>query len=74
MPDEIDWELTTWEGNRRLQRKRFRALPLYEKFMIIEQMNEVADLFAARRRARMGLARRRSAEPGVSPPPALPDP
>ncbi|RJP37995.1 MAG: hypothetical protein C4547_05150 [Phycisphaerales bacterium] len=53
MSDEIDWELTTFEGNRRLQRQHFRALPLHEKFMIVEQMGEVCAFFAARRRARM---------------------
>jgi len=68
MADEIDWELTTWEGNRRLQRQRFRTLSLYEKFMIIEQMNEVADFFAERRRTRLDLARQ-PAEPNASPPP-----
>jgi hypothetical protein len=55
MTDEAVWWLGTWDGNRRRQHLEFRALPLREKIVIIEQLGEVTELFAARRRAR-GLA------------------
>jgi hypothetical protein len=49
---ESDWELGTWEGLRRRQRREFQALPLREKLQIIEQMSEVSALLRARRIAR----------------------
>ena len=52
MPDDAVWRLATWEGNRRRQHQEFRALPLREKIAIIEQLGEVTELFAARRRVR----------------------
>ena len=52
MPDDSVWRLGTWEGNRRRQHEEFRALPLRDKIAIIEQLGEVAEVFAARRRAR----------------------
>lgn len=52
MSDEIDWTLTTWEGNRLRQHRAFLALPFREKLRIIEQMGEVAAFFAERRLAR----------------------
>lgn len=55
MPDDAVWRLATWEGNRRRQHEEFRALPLRDKIAIIEQLGEVTELFAARRRVR-GLA------------------
>lgn len=55
MPDHGVWRLGTWEGSRRRQHQEFRALPLREKIAIIEQLAEVTELFASRRRAR-GLA------------------
>jgi hypothetical protein len=55
VPDDAIWRLSTWEGNRRRQHQEFRALPLREKIAIIEQLGEVTELFASRRRAR-GLA------------------
>ncbi len=55
MHDEVDWSLTTWEGNRRQNHRDFHALPFRRKLEIIEQLGEVATFFAERRRAR-GLA------------------
>ena len=52
MSDEIDWTLTTWEGNRRRQHAEFRALPLRAKLTIIEQMGEVGERFARLRAER----------------------
>lgn len=51
--DDIDWSVTTWEGNRREHHQAFLALPFREKMAAIEAMAEVADFFAARRRARL---------------------
>lgn len=50
--DDPAWEAATWEGLRRVQRREFRALPLREKLAIVEQMGEVAALFADKRNAR----------------------
>ena len=36
-----DWECD-WQGSRRHQLRRFRALPLAEKIRAVEQMEEVA--------------------------------
>lgn len=52
MRDDAVWRLGTWEGNRRRQHQEFRALPLRDKIAIIEQLGEVTELFAARRRMR----------------------
>ncbi|MEX2583654.1 MAG: hypothetical protein WD766_10285 [Gemmatimonadota bacterium] len=52
MSDEIDWELTTWEGNRRRQRREFLDLPFRKKLEMIEQMAEVSGALARRRSVR----------------------
>ena len=52
MADPIDWGVTNWEGHRRRQHQDFRALPLRDKLVVIEQLGEVAAFFAERRRAR----------------------
>lgn len=36
MPDEIDWALTTWSGNRRRQHLEFQRLTFSEKLDAIE--------------------------------------
>ena len=48
MPDEPDWTLATWEGNRRIQHREFQALSFREKLRIIESLGEVTDFFARR--------------------------
>ena len=53
MADEIDWQLTTWEGNRRRQHEEFRRLSFREKLLVIEQLGEVSALFAAKRQERI---------------------
>lgn len=53
MPEEIDWTVTTWEGNRRRQHAEFRALSLREKLVIIEQMGDVNDLLQRSRNLRV---------------------
>ena len=43
--DDIDWSLTTWEGSRREQMRRWAALPLECIILAIEEMEEVSDRF-----------------------------
>jgi len=43
--DSIDWSLTTWEGSRREQLRRWAALPLERIILAIEEMQEVSDQF-----------------------------
>ena len=50
MVDEIDWRVVTFAGNRRRQREEFRALPLRDKLVAIEQLSMVTEYFRARRR------------------------
>ena len=52
MDEQVDWSLTTWEGNRRQQHREFYALSFREKLEIVEQLGEMALLFTERRRAR----------------------
>lgn len=47
-PDEVDWSVTTWQGNRLRQHREFLALPLRDKLRMIEQMAEVARAFPAK--------------------------
>ena len=39
----IDWRLTTWEGARREQLRRWSKLPLEQLNLAIEEMQESAD-------------------------------
>jgi len=41
--DNIDWSLTTWEGARREQMRRWAALPLEQIIQAIEDMGEFAE-------------------------------
>ena len=40
--DDIDWSLTSWEGSRRTQLRRWRSLTVRERLQAIEGMAEVA--------------------------------
>ena len=40
--DAIDWNLTTWEGSRREQLRRWAALSLEEILLAQEEMQELA--------------------------------
>lgn len=40
--EEIDWSLTTWEGARLEQMRRWAALPLVDMIKAIEEMGELA--------------------------------
>jgi len=41
--DAIDWRLTTWEGARREQLRRWAALPLDRILLALEEMAELAE-------------------------------
>jgi hypothetical protein len=41
--DDIDWSLTTWEGARREQLRRWSALPLEEILLALEEMQDLAE-------------------------------
>ncbi len=43
--DEIDWSLTTWEGSRREQLRRWSRLTLKEILLAQEEMQDLADRF-----------------------------
>ena len=42
----IDWSLTTWEGARREQLRRWAELPLERILLAQEEMRELAELFS----------------------------
>ena len=41
--DDIDWSLTTWEGARREQFRRWAALPLDRIVLALEEMQELGE-------------------------------
>jgi hypothetical protein len=46
LPDALegfDWSVTTWEGSRREQLRRWAALPLDEVIAAIEEMERLAE-------------------------------
>ena len=45
--DGIDWSLTTWEGARREQLRRWAELPLERIILALEEMQELAEKLAA---------------------------
>ena len=49
IPDHIDWSLTSWEGSRRAQLRRWRALSLRQKLLALEEMTEIAEHFGRMR-------------------------
>ncbi len=52
MAESGDWSGAGWREHRRRQHLEFLALPLREKLAVVERLGEVAEYFAARRRAR----------------------
>jgi len=44
---DIDWSLTTWEGSRREQLRRWRELPLAHIIAALEEMQTLQERFAA---------------------------
>jgi hypothetical protein len=51
---EIDWSLTTWEGARREQLRRWAALPLENIVAALEEMEVVAGQLSAAAYRRLG--------------------
>ena len=45
--DDIDWSLTTWEGARREQLRRWSELPLENIILALEEMQELAEALGA---------------------------
>lgn len=43
--DDINWSLTTWEGSRREQIRRWSQLTLREILLAQEEMQELAERF-----------------------------
>lgn len=41
--DAIDWSLTTWEGARREQLRRWAALPLERILLALEEMQDLSE-------------------------------
>lgn len=41
--DHIDWSLTTWEGARREQLRRWAQLPLENIVAALEEMQEITE-------------------------------
>lgn len=41
--DAIDWRLTTWEGARREQLRRWAELPLERVLLALEEMQDLAE-------------------------------
>jgi hypothetical protein len=41
--DDIDWNLTTWEGARREQLRRWSQMPLAEMISALEEMQVLAE-------------------------------
>jgi hypothetical protein len=41
--DVIDWSLTTWEGARREQLRRWSQMPLAEMILALEEMQVLAE-------------------------------
>jgi hypothetical protein len=43
---DIDWSLTTWEGARGEQMRRWSQMPLAEMILALEEMQVLADRLA----------------------------
>lgn len=43
----VDWSLTTWEGARREQMRRWAALPLERIIMALEEMQTLGEQLAS---------------------------
>jgi hypothetical protein len=51
--DAIDWTLTTWEGSRREQLRRWAELSLEEIIQAQEDMRELSERFAQMRNSKV---------------------
>jgi hypothetical protein len=55
--DDIDWSLTTWEGARREQTKRWARMSLAEMILALEEMQALAEKLRPPSSAGIGSAR-----------------
>ncbi|HTM55604.1 MAG TPA: hypothetical protein VL175_16370 [Pirellulales bacterium] len=44
IPENVDWSLTTWEGARREQLRRWSELPLDRIILALEEMQRISDM------------------------------
>jgi hypothetical protein len=44
---DIDWSLTTWEGSRREQMRRWAEAPLDDIILCLEELQAVSDAFSS---------------------------
>lgn len=44
IPESVDWSLTTWEGARREQLRRWSELPLDRIILALEEMQRLSDM------------------------------
>lgn len=56
--DAIDWTLTTWEGSRREQLRRWAELSLREIILAQEEMRELSERFAQMRNSKVPPVRK----------------
>lgn len=54
IPDDFDWSVTTFEGARREQLRRWAALPLEDIVRALEEMDDLVQLFHQPRESRQG--------------------
>ncbi|MBA3563133.1 MAG: hypothetical protein H0W33_03820 [Gammaproteobacteria bacterium] len=52
---DVDWSVTTWEGSRREQLRRWAALPLERIVAAVEEMEGVIRFFDTKRKARSSI-------------------
>jgi len=55
--ENFDWSLTTWEGSRREQLRRWAELPLEEILRAQEDMREISERFMQMRATADNLAK-----------------
>jgi hypothetical protein len=44
IPENVDWTLTTWEGARREQLRRWSELPLDRIILALEEMQRTSEM------------------------------
>jgi len=54
-PRDVDWSLTSFEGNRRAQLRRNLRLTLRERLQAVEDMAEMTRVLQAAARPRLGV-------------------
>jgi hypothetical protein len=57
--DAIDWSLTTWEGARREQMRRWGRMPLADMILALEEMQVLAEKLAQSSGPSPGIANAR---------------